>query len=433
MKVSSISVRSAVLLMAVMCMLYILTQGCSQEAAQAEETPTVPAAVTRTPDVNSSPTPAVPMTAPPAMPIISATPLSPTVTLVPTTAATPEISLGPATILLAGYGNTQFYLIDLETGAGRFLWDYVHVHAFLGWEKNGCELIVSNDEGEISQIDLRGRVVRKWFSIETLRPPADGSIFNSMLDISPDKQWVTYWVGKGKTVDNYTGRPEFVDLYLIPRDKTTGANKISRLGGVDVVAWSTGGDWLAYDDYDLTHTNQLFVLDMKTGKNTQITNLAQSANEIYGMAWSQNKPWLAVNMSGELGGRWSSMVVDIESGEILANWPGAGIMAWFEDQVLIYGAFQNEPERVYLANAATGEIERSVPALSGEHGAFYLVGPFKPQGVFGFIGTTFWTIDLQGGSDETKEWIAIYEAYPAYDIGYWVSTPDGFRGEASCE
>ena len=385
--------------------------------------------VTQTPVItnNNSSSIILEPTKTPSQPMLSK---SPNPTLTGTPLHTPEQSLGPDTLLLQGLGAGEFVLVDVQNGLRKPLEPDFPIHNFLGWDQGGCTILVSTPSGEIKQINFEGQAGLDLFSINKLIFVQDERVISSTVSLSPTREWITVLTGKGSVIDTYSGRPEFVDVYLIPESKEAEAIMVSQNGGVDNVTWSEDGDLLAYDDYDLLKIDQLFVYNPQTRETTQLTYLNNPEMHIHHIVWSKDRQYISFMLESVTSGERFGIVVDRAENRIVFKWPEVWVLGFLDDAVILQGAFESNPKGIYLVALASGSVEKSYQYDPNDGRGFFLAHPYKEPFLLGYINDDFHSLDLRTGKIETLA--NIHNLMDGYYLENWFSTPLEFKGESFC-
>jgi hypothetical protein len=266
---------------------------------------------------------------------------------------------------------------------------------------------------ELDRVDYIGNVLdhRSLF-------PDNQDVFNFCFNfsISPDGRWVTYMHGDNGFDPRFS---ENLDLFLLDLEQK-GAKALlvtkNHCSTNEPVTWTSNGEAFVYADKDQNGIVQLFKIQVKTLKTTQLTYLGDilRGQSIYQAKISPDDERIAFTTLRDTRGyqkigvvkmgdpkiTWMQMPAsDYETDKNPIWWDREGkrIMAY-----IIGGKAENIESRIVWYDVKTGSPIQFFPEKGQPRFSFSLIFPLKDIDVVGFCGNEpdsyerqYWLYDAQ--------------------------------------
>jgi len=247
------------------------------------------------------------------------------------------------------------------------------------WSQDGCHMFVTveasheDQRGEIVRADLGGKVVERMFSYSRSAILSDDNIetrvWMAEWEVSPAGDHVAYTI-------QYDDWSEDVEIASLVENTEPIRLTIGR--GGSSMAWSPGGEYLAFTDYDALGVRQLFTFSPISGERQQLTYFDEEGHRyedgLGGSSfsqpiWSTDGTRLALYRSilpseGIVEG--SIWVVDVSTTRTIEIAPEkmsyGYIVGWSEDGAELAFHFRRSednlagPEAIYWVDASNGTV-----------------------------------------------------------------------------
>jgi hypothetical protein len=295
--------------------------------------------------------------------------------------ATEEMTLSPTVIeqgedtlvhLAILYSNTREIVLVNPGGFPIKTIQFQEVSpTHIAWSKNGCELIVTTNDGKEIQL-LRINIFSEKKQIYFTGGRNESGEWLTWPSISPDGNWVSYavWIG-GIYYDN----AEFHDIELMSMEDNNILYRLTKNGGAWMkgASWSPAGDLLAYSDFDKNGIAQVFISSPNGDNKKQLTYIAVENNTIGSIKWSPNGQLMTFGMFIDYKGEnqvtelWLLSLDDsppykipLSESDVIVD----GMIWWGGDSEMILVKTDRWDEQVgmfHWIDTNSGQIIRSLP------------------------------------------------------------------------
>lgn len=378
--------------------------------------------------------------------------LTPTATALPATPSplpvveVDSIQFSQEALMLMDDIGTHLYLYDLKSDEPiRELTEKEYLLGFDGWYDSGCSLFVTNADSDIIRVDLNGKWIQTIFSYKNLDKKEE-NLIGYRAYISPDYQWVWYYVGGGNYANEIGPQVlyETMDIRVVSVDGTIGPFEISQNGGAWIKAkWSPDGSMIAYSDLDDQHAQQLFVATRNGNNRVQLTHFEEpvffyedvSVNDlnVHGFEWAPDGERIAVNYSKD----WDRLVdiISLDGRKFSIEGLGSKVRAlwWVDVNRLILSSQTLGREGLYIYNIQSKTVEGEV--LETDFPFIEFAKPFISTEVIGFFSFdtssnryNFYLYDIK-----TKRFEKLLNIERMDALDNWWMTPNDFPGEVVCQ
>ena len=255
--------------------------------ARAEKNKTAAPSVHPSETIPSIPIPTQEKTSAPVLPPSTATSTAmafatATVTATPILVATAtqvnlEQPLSSRYIAITTSGK-ELFLVEIQTGYIRQLkTEVVNPIYLMDFIKNGCEIITTDRDNRILQLDLKGEVVKEllpagWYQEDGFVQELDQS--ERPMDFLPGRERKT-WVNSYEKQDIETMNLEDKSIY-----------KLTEHGGAWEAPWSPDGKWIAFSDLDNNNRSQIYIAQQDGKGKRQLTNFMGEDQKFFLLVWS---------------------------------------------------------------------------------------------------------------------------------------------------
>lgn len=331
----------------------------------------------------------------------------------------------------------EIYLQELSTGRIRALDSELRIiseDGFLGWTRNGCGFYVRMENFDIVEVDLKGNILRKVFSIENFNVSQDTStkLINPVsrwVRLSPSEERILFTIGSGERHE-YEGYGSFFDqvnLFVQPVNGDLEPTQLSQRGGAWYYEWSPDSNSIVFTDRDPRGINQIYLTSIDGLDQKQVTDFSDQSGIIHSLSLAPNGKFLSFyySITEDQTTKW---IVNLEDDQIeQVDLPGE--LFWDKDSVLI----ASSPNNISMVNPTTGiEIESyQIPEITG------IFSPFGEEGKLACLGFCvgrgkddygFYILDLMSQQIEnTSNFTRII------DVAGWEYSPPAFKDESTCK
>jgi hypothetical protein len=350
----------------------------------------------------------------------------------------PSASIPPNTLILYAGEGQEIYIQEIGSKPSRKLFgSRQRAYAtFAGWAKNGCELYI-NLENNLQIVDMQGNTIHMILPHDTLM-----SLTKSVLwldpGISPDEQWLWFYVGSGEP-SNQIGEYqdyEHQDLAILPANRSHEPTILSKNGGSwTAPVWSPNGKWIAFTDLDSNHAHQLFVSTLDGKQRMQVTHHEEviefplTSAGVSDYSWSPDSRKIGVNVYENHKRVTEIIDVEAKNNEAPILLPASVLLWWIDASHMVIWSGTGRDEGIYVYSLDTQRFHQV--ALQNEYPTWiYGIHPFvKPEWIGVYTGD-----DVLYVFDSVTNSIIFRQPISTADLtGWWTTTPKDFPGYSACQ
>ena len=403
--------------------------------ARAEKNKTAAPSVHPSETIPSIPIPTQEKTSAPVLPPSTATSTAmafatATVTATPILVATAtqvnlEQPLSSRYIAITTSGK-ELFLVEIQTGYIRQLkTEVVNPIYLMDFIKNGCEIITTDRDNRILQLDLKGEVVKEllpagWYQ-------EDG--FVARIKINPKGPWISYLVGRGKPGYDLYEKQDIETMNL--EDKSI--YKLTEHGGAWEAPWSPDGKWIAFSDLDNNNRSQIYIAQQDGKGKRQLTNFMGEDQKFFLLVWSPDGKKIAFRSHKSNDPTTSFGVVYFDStAPLVRKFPefqaDVGYMWWEDDETLVVrtqSSGKDKLDEIIWLNIKDGKIIDRLSSAQTPDQFFESANYFDRWTVGFFSDRGFFTYNTK-----TKTINRYFDNL--LDYIDWSFAPLNFPGEENC-